>query len=78
MRAGHSDSTRQSSAATPSVGFVLTGLYAAAKAIQDAYAHLLEHGSSAGLEDAMLSFDEFGELVGLEERYRLDEKFGVD
>ena len=61
-----------------SVGLVLTGLYAAAKAIQDAYAHLLEHGSAAGLEDSMLSFEEFGELVGLEARYALDEKFGID
>ena len=61
-----------------SVGFVLTGLYAAAKAIQDAYAHLLEHGTSAGLEASMLQFDEFGEILGLEEKYALDEKFGAD
>ena len=58
-----------------SVGFVLTGLYAAARATQEAYEHLLEHGSSKGLEDRMLSFDEFGEIVGLEEKYALDEKF---
>ncbi len=61
-----------------SVGFVLTGLYAAAKAIQDAYAHLLEHGTSAGLEAAMMQFDEFGEVIGLEEKYALDEKFSSD
>ncbi|HJO23711.1 MAG: oxaloacetate decarboxylase [Myxococcota bacterium] len=61
-----------------SVGFVLTGLYAAAKALRDAYAHLLEHGSSAGLEASMMRFDEFGELLGLEEKYALDEKFGAD
>ena len=61
-----------------SVGFVLTGLYAAAKAIQDAYAHLLEHGTSAGLEAAMMQFDEIGEVLGLEEKYALDEKFSSD
>ena len=61
-----------------SVGFVLTGLFAAAKAIEDAYAHLLEKGTSDGLEASMLSFDEFGELLGLEAKYALDEKFGVD
>ena len=61
-----------------SVGFVLTGLYAAAKAIQGAYEHLLENGSSAGLEDALLDFDDFGELLGLEARYALDEEFGAD
>lgn len=61
-----------------SVGFVLTGLYTAAKAIEGAYEHLLEHGSSAGLENAMMSFEEFGELMGLEAKYALDEKFGAD
>ena len=61
-----------------SVGFVLTGLYAATKAIQDAYAHLLEHGTSVGLEDAMVNFEEFGEVVGLEAKYALDEEFGAD
>ena len=61
-----------------SVGFVLTGLYAAARAIERAYTHLLENGTSAGLEDSMMSFDEFGELMGLEAKYALDEKFGVD
>lgn len=59
-----------------SVGFVLTGLYAAARAIQHSYEHLLEHGTSQGLEDRMMSFDEFGEVVGLEQKYALDEKFG--
>ena len=61
-----------------SVGFVLTGLYAATKAIQDAYAHLLEHGTSVGLEDAMVNFEEFGEVVGLEAKYALDEEFAAD
>lgn len=61
-----------------SVGFVLTGLYAAARAIQQAYRHLLEHGSSQGLEDRMMSFEEFGEVVGLEKKYALDEKFAAD
>jgi methylisocitrate lyase len=60
-----------------SVGFVLTGLYAAARAMEDAYRHLLEHGTSKGLEERMMSFDEFGELMGLEEKYALDEKFAV-
>jgi methylisocitrate lyase len=61
-----------------SVGFVLTGLYAATRAIQKTYAHLLEHGTSAGLEDSLMSFDEFGEVIGLEAKYALDERFGVD
>lgn len=61
-----------------SVGFVLTGLYAAARATLQAYEHLLEHGGSKGLEDRMMSFEEFGDVVGLEEKYALDERFAAD
>jgi len=60
-----------------SVGFVLTGLYAAARATQQAYEHLLEHGSSKGLEGRMMGFEEFGEVLGLEQKYALDERFGA-
>ena len=58
-----------------SVGFVLTGLFAAAKALEDAYAHVLEHGTSAGFEQRMMSFESFGDLIGLEDKYRLDERY---
>lgn len=61
-----------------SVGFVMTGLYAAARTLQQAYRHLLEHGSSKGFEDRMMSFEEFGQVVGLESKYALDEKFAAD
>lgn len=56
-----------------SVGFVLTGLFAAARAMERAYAHLLEHGSSKGLD--LLDFDRFGEVVGLEDKYALDARY---
>jgi 2-methylisocitrate lyase-like PEP mutase family enzyme len=58
-----------------SVGFVLTGLYAAAHALSATYAHLLRHGTSAGLQDRMMGFDEFGEVIGLERTYALDEHY---
>jgi len=58
-----------------SVGFVLTGLFAAAKALEDAYAHLLKHGTSAGLEERMMDFERFAQVVGLEEKYALDTKY---
>lgn len=58
-----------------SVGYVLTGLFAAAKAVEDAYAHLLKHGTSAGFEDRMMDFDRFADVIGLEERYALDQKY---
>jgi len=58
-----------------SIGFVLTGLFAAAKAMEDAYAHILKHGSSVGFEDRMMDFNSFAKITGLEEKYKLDEKF---
>ena len=58
-----------------SVGFVLTGLFAAAQALQNAYAHVLEHGTSRGLESQLMSFDDFTSLVGLEEKYAFDERY---
>jgi methylisocitrate lyase len=58
-----------------SVGYVLSGLFSAAKAMADTYAALLEHGSSLSISDRLMSFDEFTSVVGLEEKYALDERY---
>jgi len=58
-----------------SVGFVLSGLYAAARALQQTYAEIREKGTTVGLGDKLMSFDEFNALVGLEERYAEDERY---
>jgi methylisocitrate lyase len=58
-----------------SVGYVLTGLLAAAKAMEKAYAHLLTRGTSLGFENEMMEFDLFTELLGLKKKYTLDEKY---
>jgi len=60
-----------------SVGYVLTGLFAAAKALDQAYRRLLQEGSSLGFADALMPFAEFTSLLGLEEKYQLDEKYRV-
>jgi methylisocitrate lyase len=59
-----------------SVGYVLSGLFASAKALSDTYAYLLEHGNTDGIRDNLMAFDEFNEMIGLEEKYRLDEELG--
>jgi methylisocitrate lyase len=61
-----------------SVGFVLTGLFAAAHALEHAYEHLLRHGTSAGLEDRMMQFSSFADLIGLDRKYELDERYRGD
>jgi 2-methylisocitrate lyase-like PEP mutase family enzyme len=55
--------------------YPVTAILSAAHALDRAYRHLAEHGNTAGLEDGMMSFDEFGRLVGLEEKYALAEKY---
>jgi len=61
-----------------SVGYVLTGLFSAARALETAYRHILETGSSIGLgHDQMMSFDELTEILGLEEKFQLDERYGL-
>jgi methylisocitrate lyase len=58
-----------------SVGFVLSGLYAAARALQQTYAQIREKGTTVGLTDRLMPFDEFNALVGLEARYAEDERY---
>ena len=58
-----------------SVGYVLSGLFAAAKALADVYACLREHGSSEPMRERMMDFSEFVKVVGLDEKYKLDERF---
>jgi 2-methylisocitrate lyase-like PEP mutase family enzyme len=47
----------------------LAALYAAAKAVTEVLTELKERETTAALYDRMLTFDEFGDLVGLEQRY---------
>jgi len=60
-----------------SVGYPLTGTFSAARAMKRAFSHLLENGDSLGMLDEMMKFDEFTSLVGLDEKYVLDEKFNT-
>lgn len=50
-------------------------LYSAALALQRYYSHLREKGTAEALMDGLLPFDEFHEIVGLDEKYALDEKY---
>ena len=58
-----------------SVGFVLSGLYASARALEETYRHLRANASTRGLEDRMMRFDEFNQLIGVEERYQEDARY---
>jgi len=58
-----------------SVGFVLSGLYAAARALDETYREIRRAGTTAGLGERLMRFDEFNALLGLEERYAQDERY---
>ena len=57
--------------------YPLTGLFAAARAIEAMYRKLRADGTTLGAEGRLMSFAEFNELIGAEERYALAERFGV-
>ncbi len=58
-----------------SVGFVLSGLYAAARALDETYREIRRAGSTAALGDRLMRFDEFNELIGVEQHYATDERY---
>jgi methylisocitrate lyase len=58
-----------------SVGFVLSGLYAAARALDETYREIRRAGTTQGLGDRLMSFDEFNALIGVQQRYQDDERY---
>jgi len=57
------------------VGYPLTAVLSAARAMESALSHLVEKGDSLALAGKLMSFDEFTSVVGLEAKLRLDEKY---
>lgn len=53
----------------------LAPLYSIAKSLTDVYATLRRDGSTTKILDRLMPFDEFNEIVGLEEKYSLDQKY---
>lgn len=51
----------------------LAGLFAAGKAMRNVYTSLLQDGTTSAFSDDMLSFEEFSELIGFEEKMELEE-----
>lgn len=59
------------------VGFVLSGLYGAAEAIDRVYRELMARGTTDGIRDSLMRFNEFNRLIGVETRLAEDEKYKV-
>ena len=43
--------------------------------MEEAFAHLLKKGNSLAIVDKMMQLNKFTKVVGLEDKYRLDEKY---
>jgi methylisocitrate lyase len=57
--------------------YPLSGVFAAAKALEDIYSKLLRDQNTAGMESRMMSFESFNDLIGVEQKYKIAERFGV-
>jgi 2-methylisocitrate lyase-like PEP mutase family enzyme len=57
--------------------YPLSGLYAAARAIEVMYQKLRADGTTIGEEDRLMTFPEFNDLIGVEEKYELAQRFGI-
>ena len=56
--------------------YPLTGLFAASHALRNCYSYLRENGTTLGVESDLFHFSKFNELIGVEEKYKLAEKYG--
>ena len=52
-------------------GETISEITGAARAMRDLCARLMADGTSAGVEDQLMDFDSFNELIGVEERLEL-------
>jgi 2,3-dimethylmalate lyase len=53
----------------------LAPLYSVAKSLTDVYSTLRRDGSTTKILDGLMPFDDFNAIVGLEEKYSLDQKY---
>jgi 2-methylisocitrate lyase-like PEP mutase family enzyme len=58
--------------------YPLTGLFAAARAIESIARKLQRDGTTLGDADRLTTFAEFNELIGADARYALAERFGAE
>jgi 2,3-dimethylmalate lyase len=55
----------------------LAPVYSVAKSLADVYSTLRRDGSTTQILDRLMPFDDFNEIVGLEEKYSLDRKYST-
>ncbi len=58
--------------------YPLAGIYAAARAIQSIYEVLRDQGTTLGHEPSLMAFEQFNELIGVDQKYALAARFGAE
>jgi methylisocitrate lyase len=56
----------------------LAPLYAVANSLSEVYSTLRREGSTLGILDRLMPFDDFNQIVGLKEKYALDERYKAE
>jgi methylisocitrate lyase len=57
--------------------YPLAGLFAAARGLATIYEKIRRDDTTLGAESQLMAFDEFNELIGVETKYKLAERYGV-
>ena len=57
--------------------YPLSGIFAAAHALETIYQKLRDEQTTRGAEKQLMTFKSFNDLMGVEEKYRVAERFGV-
>jgi 2-methylisocitrate lyase-like PEP mutase family enzyme len=58
--------------------YPLTGLFAAARAIERMYQKLQHDATTLGAEDQLMTFEEFNRLIGVEEKCAMAQRYGAE
>jgi len=57
--------------------YPLAGIFAAAAALKEVYEKLKRDETTQGIYDRLMTFEAFNELIGVHEKYKMAERFGV-
>jgi len=57
--------------------YPLAGIFAAAQALKEVYEKLKRDETTQGMYDRLMTFAAFNDLIGVDEKYKLAERFGV-
>ena len=55
--------------------YPLAGLYASAKALETVYGRLLADGTTTNYQQQLIAFEQFNDLMGVDEKYKLAQKY---